>query len=162
MTGVGLVPTELASLVVETLLTGVCVVLSFAVIYVLLSKPSSHQGFRFPAKQFNKAMFGVSVVLICTVLAVRICLTFGTNILLTQFNPFTVFFLQHWLVDVCRAFDAFIYHAESPGPNDVFANLADPKSVLKTAIFAFQGFLGNVVLVSGIRHFRIAKFDIPV
>lgn len=70
--GVRLVPAELASLVLETLLTGICLVLASTAIYVLVFKRGVTQGSYAPAAQFNRVLFGVTVALTCSVLAVRI------------------------------------------------------------------------------------------
>ena len=55
---------------------------------------------------------------------------------------------QHWLTNVARAFDAFIYHGTDPGPNFIFGDLADPKNLVKSALYNVEIAIADCILVS--------------
>ncbi len=71
MTGVALLPVELASVVIETLLFGVCLVLFSVAIYVLIVKRGLAQASRTSTTRSNQLWFGVAVTLTCAAFAVR-------------------------------------------------------------------------------------------
>ncbi len=68
----GLVPAELASLVIETLLTGVCVVLASTAAYVLVFKRGITRASRSRSIQFNRVLLAFTVAITCAVFAVGI------------------------------------------------------------------------------------------
>lgn len=142
MTVATLIPVDLASVVIETLLFGVCLVLSSVAIYVLTFKRGLAQASRTSNTRSRRTWLWVAVTLTGAAFAVS-SLAFGVS----RRVP-TLSFYQHWVVNVCRVFDAFIYQAEDPGTLIVISNLTDPKYVLKTGIYVFQGILADCVLVS--------------
>ncbi len=144
MTGVALLPAELVSVVIETLLFGVCLVLSFIAVYVLIFKRGLTQASRTSITRSNRVWLAVAVTLTGAAFAVSNVASDVSRIIQI------LYFYQHWVVNICRAFDAFIYQAEDPGTLVAISNLADPKYVLKTGIYIFQGLLADSVLVSAL------------
>ncbi len=71
MTGIALVPAELTSLIVETLLLGVCLVLSSVAIYVLVVRRGLTQASCDTTNKCNRVWFGVAVTLTCAAFTVR-------------------------------------------------------------------------------------------
>ncbi len=141
MSGVALVPADLASIIVETLLLGACLVLSSVAIYVLIFMRGLTRASCTSTLQSNRVWFAVAVVLTCAALAVSNVASDDSRIIPTSLY-------QHWIVNVCRAFDAFIYKAEDPGALLYLADVANPKNVLKNGIYVFQGIVADCVLVS--------------
>ncbi len=72
MGAVGLVPAELTSLVFETILTGIALVLFCIAIYVLVFMRGLSPGSKSSASPFNRILFVVTIALLCAVLAVSI------------------------------------------------------------------------------------------
>lgn len=50
-------------------------------------------------------------------------------------------------MNIARAFDAFIYDSLNPGPMYIFGNLADPKSIVKIAIYTLEVTIADSILV---------------
>ncbi len=142
MTGVTLVPAQLASVIIESLLLGICLVLSSVAIHVLVFKRGLTQASRTSTPRSNRVWLAVAVTLTCAAFAVRNLPSDDSRMIPTSS------FYQHWIVNVCRVFDAFVYKAEDPGPLLVIANVADTNQVLKNSIYVFQATLADCVLVS--------------
>ncbi len=81
MPEIGLIPAELAALVLETLLTGVSFVLYAAAFYVLLYKKGLSS--KASATPFNMVLFVITVLLLCAGFVVRF-LIFLFNMKRTQ------------------------------------------------------------------------------
>lgn len=55
-------------------------------------------------------------------------------------------YLQHWILDVTRMFEAFIYD-QGGNPTDFYGRLSDPKYVAKNGLYGFQVICADLMLV---------------
>ena len=54
--------------------------------------------------------------------------------------------LQHWVIDISRLFDAFIY-GDDGSPLFVYANISDGKMISKTVLYLLEVLCADSILV---------------
>ncbi|KAJ8503266.1 hypothetical protein ONZ45_g10993 [Pleurotus djamor] len=133
---VPLVPAELAGMVIETLLFGAYLVVFSGSCYVIFSAGFSGQFARGP---LNLAMIFACFMLFASIVA-------------------------HWVIDVVRLFDAFIY-GHRGSPLAFYAFLSDGKNVAKTALYILECLLADSIMVLRLyyvwgKNWKIALFPI--
>ncbi|EIM92158.1 uncharacterized protein STEHIDRAFT_151501 [Stereum hirsutum FP-91666 SS1] len=124
MPQISLVPAELAGMVIETLLFGIYLATFFASVYLLFSR--RFRGGHSPLSTLKSPM-----AIACFVLFVSI--------------------VAHWILDIIRLFDAFIYDKDG-NPLAFYALLSDGKNVVKTFLYIFEASIGDSIMVYRLYH----------
>ncbi|KAJ8516293.1 hypothetical protein ONZ45_g6388 [Pleurotus djamor] len=59
----------------------------------------------------------------------------------------------HWVINITRLFEAFIYRAEAAGgPTAYYATLSEAKNVAKSVLYVFQCLLADSIMVFRVYH----------
>ncbi|KAF8893077.1 hypothetical protein BD779DRAFT_1508743 [Infundibulicybe gibba] len=120
MAGLTLAEAELIGIVLHSALYGIFLVLFVGSIYVPLSRLRRQTA---PLNRILMSVQGVTIILF---------------ILITI----------HWILQLLRLIDAFIYHVDDDGgPSAYYANGAESKNVIKTALYLAQMFVGDCTMV---------------
>lgn len=70
--------------------------------------------------------------------------------------------MQHWLLDVVRAFDAFVYNDED-SPVLFYSLLSDGKNVAKTLLYNLETFCADsIMVISPHLWFPLDESDVSV
>lgn len=108
-------------------------------IYVLCFKYRSLSG-RHHSRPVNKILLTVAFTLFVLITAVRE----GSDI----FPIYGSFLAKHWIIQISRLFDAFIFVEHGTTPGSVYGAARSPKNVAKTALYVAQTLVGDMTMVS--------------
>ncbi|KAJ8456581.1 hypothetical protein ONZ45_g6387 [Pleurotus djamor] len=117
-------PAQLAGLVMETLLFGAYLVVFVGSCYVIFS--TLWMSGQSSPRPLNRAMICACFLLFASITA-------------------------HWVIDVVRAFDAFIY-GHNGDPLHFYGNLSDGKNIAKSALYNFECLVADFILVLRLYH----------
>lgn len=112
---------ELAGIVVHSTMYGFYIMLFIGCIYVLCFKYRSLSG-RHHSRPVNKILLTVAFTLFVLITA-------------------------HWIIQISRLFDAFIFVEHGTTPGSVYGAARSPKNVAKTALYVAQTLVGDMTMV---------------